>query len=50
MSKFKDMIIEIEEMLASGEYTFDQIANFFGIPVESVAALAKFNFSEDELV
>jgi len=47
MSKFKDMIIDIEEMLKEGGRSYQQIADYFGIPVESVAAIARFDLDEE---
>ena len=47
MSKFKDMIIDIEEMSASGKFTVNQIADFFGIPVDAVAAIVQFDLDEE---
>ena len=46
MGKMKDMIIDIEEMLKLGKYSYQEIADMFGIPVEAVAAVAKFDFDE----
>ena len=36
MSKFSDMLIEIEEMLVSGRFTAEQVANFFGMPLQDI--------------
>lgn len=50
MSKMKDMMIDITEVVMLDKYSYQEIADMFGIPVESVAAVAKFDFNEDELV
>jgi len=41
MSKFKDMIIDIEADLERGKLSFQQIADFYGIPVGDVEVIAK---------
>ena len=41
MSKFKDMIIDIEADLERGKLSFQQIADFYGIPVADVELIAK---------
>jgi uncharacterized protein YdbL (DUF1318 family) len=41
MSRFKDMIIDIEADLERGKLSFQQIADFYGIPVADVELIAK---------
>lgn len=41
MSKFKDMIIDIQEDLERGKLSFQKIADFYGIPVADVELIAK---------
>ena len=41
MSRFKDMIIDIEADLERGKLSFQQIADFYGIPVGDVELIAK---------
>jgi len=41
MSRFKDMIIDIEADLERGKLSFQQIADFYGIPVADVETIAK---------
>ena len=41
MSKFKDMIIDIQEDLERGQLSFQKIADFYGIPVADVELIAK---------
>ena len=41
MSKFKDMIIDIEEDLERGQLSFQKIADIYGIPVGDVELIAK---------
>jgi uncharacterized protein YdbL (DUF1318 family) len=41
MSRFKDMIIDIEADLERGKLSFQQIADFYGIPVGDVEVIAK---------
>ena len=41
MSKFKDMIIDIQEDLQHGQLSFQKIADVYGIPVADVELIAK---------
>jgi hypothetical protein len=41
MSKFKDMIIDIQEDLERGQLSFQKIADVYGIPVADVELIAK---------
>ena len=41
MSKFKDMIIDIQEDLERGQLSFQKIADIYGIPVADVELIAK---------
>jgi uncharacterized protein YdbL (DUF1318 family) len=41
MSKFKDMIVDIQEDLERGKLSFQQIADFYGISVGDVETIAK---------
>ena len=41
MSKFKDMIIDIQEDLQHGQLSFQKIADVYGIPVTDVELIAK---------
>ena len=41
MSKFKDMIIDIQEDLEHGQLSFQKIADVYGIPVADVELIAK---------
>ena len=41
MSKFKDMIIDIQEDLQHGQLSFQKIADVYGIPVGDVELIAK---------
>ena len=41
MSRFKDIIIDIQEDLERGKLSFQQIADFYGMPVGDVETIAK---------
>jgi len=36
MSKFKDMIIDIQTAVLDGNMTFQQIANYYGVPLSFI--------------
>ena len=40
MSRFKDIIIDIQEDLERGKLSFQQIADFYGMPVGDVEAVS----------
>jgi len=50
MSKFKDMIIDIEADLERGKLSFQQIADFYGIPVGDVEVIAKEVMNQFEAI